>query len=661
MAYVVDFESKSRCDLKKAGAWRYAEHPTTEVLCLSYGPVNSEALYTWFPGQSQPLSLLEAIEAGEIFIAHNAGFEQAMWARHMVDRYNWPAIPVRQWHDTQARCASIAIPQALEKVGKALQLTTEKDMEGNRLTLSLSRVDKKTGELPEVTPFTLLRVGQYCEVDVKEQRELHRRIGWLEPDERQVWLLDQRTNQRGVRLDVPLIAAMRQVVDRGSAPLAEEFARLTGGLKMTQRDKVMAWMLARGVMMPNMTKETLAAVLGETDEGEEIDEDDRLDLDLPAEVERALRIRQLIGSSSIKKLGAMEACVCDDGRARGLLAYHAASTGRFAGRLIQPQNFPRGNDVEIDIDGKIAAIMTGDPDFVYMALGYQPVETVVASLRHAIISNPDRYLVAGDFAGIEARLALALAGQHDKTELMASGVDVYCDMAATIYGHPVNKKEHPEKRQIGKNSVLGLGFGMGAPKFHSRYAKDQPLEFIQSVVAAYRKNWAPKVPDLWKGLEHAAIRAVWDGGAHEAYGVSYRKVDQWLVATYPDGSKQWYFDPRPTRQAMPWDPEDIRRSWTYRQVKQGRLITINAYGALLTENYAQHMARQLLIDAWKKAEKERIPIVLTVHDELVGEPESSRQDAETVLAQIMEDRPDWAREIKLPVAVETWAGDRYRK
>lgn len=661
MAWVVDFESKSRCDLKKAGAWRYAEHPTTSVLCLSYGSVGSDIEDTWFPGQPAPQVLIDAIAAGETFIAHNAGFEQAMWLRQLVEKHGWPKIPIAQWHDTQARCASLAIPQKLDKVGHVLQLAVEKDMEGNRLTLSLSRVDKKTGELPVVTPEILQRVGRYCETDVREQRELHRRIGYLEPDERPVWLMDQRTNQRGIRLDLDLIAAMRKVVDRGSEPLAAEFSELTGGLKMTQRDKVMGWMLDRGVMLPDMTKETLAAVLGETDEGEEVDEDDRINLDLPPDVERALRIRQLIGSSSIKKLGAMEACVCDDGRARGVLAYHVASPGRWAGRLIQPQNFPRGNDVEVDIDGKLQAIMTGDPDFVYMALGYQPVETVVASLRHAIIADPDRYLVAGDFAGIEARLALALAGQHDKTALMESGVDVYCDMASQIYGHPVNKKDHPEKRQTGKNSVLGLGFGMGAAKFRGRYAKDQPIEFVQGVVDTYRKKWAPLVPDLWRGLEQAAIAAVWHGGAHEAYGVTYRKIDLWLQATYPDGSKQWYFDPRPVRQAMPWDETDVRKSWTYRQIKSGQLRTINAYGALLTENYAQHMARQLLVVAWKKAEKEKLPVVLTVHDELVIEPLRARQDAETVLSQIMKDRPDWAREIKLPVDVETWAGDRYRK
>lgn len=669
---VLDFETRSFCDLKKAGAWRYAEDITTEILCLSWckgdGPIS-----TWFPGEPCPPDLEAAIEDEEcFFIAHNADFEKSHWRKIMVAVFGWKDIPNRRWHDTAAKAAMLVLPPALEKVGKCLNLTHEKDMEGNRLTLSLSRPHRKTGMLPELTPEIKARVGTYCEGDVAEQRDLHRRIGWLPEGERRVWLLDQEINERGLGLDLPLIRAMQTIVDKASVPLEKEFQRLTG-FGLNQRDKVMGWMMDRGVLMPNMQKETLAAVLGETEDGEEVDDDARLHIPLPDDVRRALHIRQLIGSASVKKLAAMEACIGSDGRAHGLLKYHRAGPGRWAGALLQPQNFPRGTIHAHDMDALVDCLMHADPDLVEIIYG-PAVETIVSSLRHTIIAKKGHALLAGDFAGIEARVVLALAGQHDKCALLASGADVYIDMACSIFGLENMSPEAPgykewvkefkaahlEERQTGKNTILGCGFGMGAPKFHGKYCPAQPLDFAQDAIDTYRQDWAPLVPELWRGLERAACKTVWERKPHEAYGVLFALEDMWLTARLPSGRKLWYFDPRPVRRAMPWDPDDIRPSWTYRAYKTGRMMTIDAYGGLITENVVQGLARDLLVHAMFKARKEALPIVLTVHDELVCEPEIARAD-EKMLGQIMKDIPDWARQIKVPVDVECWAGERYRK
>lgn len=322
--------------------------------------------------------------------------------------------------------------------------------------------------------------------------------------------------------------------------------------------------------------------------------------------------------------------------------------------------------------------MTGDADYVEATIG-SPVETVVSSLRHILIPSAGREFVVGDFAGIQARIALAGAGQHDKTALMAAGVDVYIDLACDIFQMPkpdwskgkahfkplvkAFKEQHNEKRQYGKNSVLGLGFQMGARKFRLRYCSDQPEEFAKRIVDTYRKEWAPEVPKLWSGLEEAACNTVWYRTPHEAYGVLYKLEDNWLVATRPSGAKQFYFNPQPVRKEMPWSTEeqpDIRRSWTFQAKKMGKWITIDAFGGLLTENYASGLARDLLVAAMFKAEKNGLPLVLTVHDELVSDA-LKRPDNALVLKQIMEDRPQWAIDMKLPVEAETWAGDRYRK
>jgi DNA polymerase len=659
---VPDFETASQCDLKKAGAYRYAEDITTEILCLAVWFGEGDEVL-WYPGDPIPARLDAAIrDPAMFFVAHNADFEKSVWRLILVKLFGWPDIPNNRWHDTAARAANVTLPRKLEMVLKALDGPLEKDMEGNRLTLSMSRPDKKTGMMPDPTPH-LPRIGEYCLGDVRGQAWLAKRIGWLDPDERKTYLLDQEINERGLKLDMPLVRQMQRIVDIASGPLAEEFKQLTGGLKMTQVEKVMGWLNARGVYLPNMQKETLAETLGRDELGGYVDTDAGA-LALPPDVRRALHIRQLIGSASIKKLGAMEACVSvRDGRARGLLLYHGAGPGRWSGRLLQPQNFPTGTLKEDgespSIEPLVAALMTGDPSYVEAIYG-PAVETVVSSLRHVITADPGNGLVVGDYAQVEARIVLAVAGQHDKVALLASGANPYIDIAQQIYERPLDKHKDPKEYKIGKNSVLGLGFQMGPPKFHDRYCPEQPLSFAGKVVDTYRKDWAPEVPKLWYGLQEAAIRAVWDRRAVEAYGVVYQLEDCWLTARLPSGRKLWYFKPQKTRRAMPWDEDDVRPGFSYRAWKNGQPRTVDAYGGLLTENVVQGTARDLLRHAMLTCRAERLPIVLTVHDEIVLERPLKLSDP-VQLQHIMEDIPAWAKAIKVPIASEVWAGERYKK
>lgn len=685
---VLDFETASACDLKKCGAWRYAEDPTTEILCLSWGRpgaardpsqgMRGNQRTTWSPyaDSMYNVSAFEELRAlaedpSCTFIAFNVQFEKAIWRTIMMPEYGMPNIPNTRWHDIQAACAMRVLPQNLDEAVRALRLPFEKDKDGSRFTTALSKPNARSGALDR-SPGSIQRVISYCEDDIGAEDGLHRRVGWLPPGERSVWLLNQRMNERGLRLDMALVGQMQKIVSIASEPLITEFRQLTG-FNMTQVGKVKAWCTAQGYPIPNMQKETLAKILGtplEDDDGDEFvpeagdDGDDgegERPAPLPDTVRRALHIRQLIGSASIKKLGRMEACVCGDGRARGLVQYHGTGPGRSAGRLLQPHNFPRGTlDNPPPIEQIVDALMTGDPDYVEMVIGAPAVETVVSSLRHCIISDPERTFVVGDYAGIQARTVLGVAGQHDKCALMAAGADIYCDMATQIYKFPVNKKQHPKERQTGKNSVLGLGFQMGAPKFRFKYAEKETLEFCEEVVRVYRKEWAPKVPFLWYGLQDAAVETVHERTPHEAYGVEYRLEDGWLTARLPSGRKLWYFDPQPIRKAMPWDPTDIRRAFTYKAKKMGVMRTIDAFGGQLAENVVMGIERDIMETAKRKCEKNGFPISLEVHDEIVAEP--LKQDAdEKAFEQIMLDVDPWVKQIGIPVAVETWVGDRYRK
>lgn len=695
---VLDFETASACDLTRSGAWRYAEDPTTEVLCLFYS-VNGEEPLPWRHPDAALQVLAEDPET--FFIAHNAAFEKAIWRKIMVPFYNLPDVPNSRWHDTMAACAYRHIPLGLDDSARVLALPHQKDAFGSTVVREMSKPYRFTIECSadgqeriravkggkgyyERSPEVLARVERYCPQDVRTEVALHRSLGALPAGERNVWLLDQRINERGVRLDMPFVQAAREVVAGASAPLLKEFTALTGGLRPSQRDRFMEWIASEGYRVPNLRKETLVALLGDVEGTEEsLSEDDLANElgvvgDMPDNVRRALEIRQLVYSASIKKLHTMQECVGFDGRARGLLVYHGAGPGRWTARLLQPQNFPRGTLLvgkkPPDPELVVSAIMTGDYRYVEALFPTGAVETVVSSLRHTLIPGVGRHYVVGDFAGIEARLVLALAGQHDKCDLMASGADVYIDMALDIYNMPkfdvsdkklttAFKEEHSQKRTIGKNSILGCGFQMWWPTFKRRYCPNQSDEFAERVVTTYRKEWAPKVPNLWRGLERAACDTVWTGTPHEAYGIEYRMEGEWLTCRLLSGRKLWYFHPEPCRKVMPWSTEDnpdVRPTWRYYAQKMGRWTCVTAFGGLLTENVIQALARDLLVEAMFKCENNGLPVVLTVHDEIVCEPLTKDADRRT-LEHIMQDSPAWARAIKAPISAECWAGERYKK
>lgn len=660
---VLDFETTSAVNLEVAGSYRYWEDATTEILTLRW-VTDGGRRGGWKPGE--PGDDLRSLAGDPVvrFVAHNAAFEMNGWRQQMAPVYRFPDVVDSRWEDTMAVCAHRALPLALDRATKVLGLPAEKDLAGRRLTLSLSKPNKKGIYLAR-TPDVMEKVDAYCDGDVAAEASLDARLGKLTRGERSVWLLDQAINRRGVRLDMPFVRAAQQVVERASVPLVAEFQELTG-TEPSKVKKVMEWVQGRGVNLPNLQKATiLAALNAEDSEDDEAPEAVGIEEIADPVARRALEIRSIIGSASIKKLYAMSRCVGGDGRARGLLQYHGAGTGRWAGRLIQPQNFPRGvvkldagtkNERAPDPEFVVQSILTADPDYVAAVLG-DPIEVVLSSLRHALIPAQNHAFAVGDFAGIEARIVLAMAGQHDKTALLASGVDAYCDMAASIYGWAVTKANVAE-RTVGKCAVLGCGFGLGWKSFKRKFAPNLPDEDCQKAVETYRKVWAPCVPKLWYGLEDAAAKAVWDGGRREAYGVVYERVDGFLRARLPSGRPIWYHNPQPAMDETPWGEE--KPGWTYQAQKNGRWITVNAYGGLLTENVVQALARDLLVAAMAQCEQNGMPVVLTVHDEIIAEPEKALATKE-LLAQLMTASPRWTAELKVPIQIDAWVGNRYRK
>ncbi len=709
----IDYETRSACDLKKCGVWVYSEHPSTDVTFLGYS-FNGGEPKLWKAGNfltgefsdDPPEDLFKFIRDEDPYVvAHNAQFEKAIWSNVSEPRYHWPKRPTK-WIDTMAVCARKTLPLALERAARILRLNAQKNMSGANMLKDIMKprkipksavrqldgrtykyVDSKKRPVNfivdeyceegfgwDVSPWKYKIVGGYCLDDIRAEDCLLDKIGTLSKTEQAVWELDQIINERGITIDQNYVSACEEIIDQAIIPLTEEFRIITGGINPTQREKFRGWLrgrlpetydLAVDLMppeeqLPNMQKETL------TDFAERED--------LPEDVDRLMEIYGDLTSTSIKKIEAMRRTTCKDGRARGLLQYHAASPGRWGGRLLQPQNFPRGTvKSKGGPDELVADIMKRNARDLKKKYG-SAIQAVSTSLRHGLIARPGHKLVVADFASIEARTVLAIAGQLDVIEKMKNPeYDIYNDMASLIFGKPILRKAvdendnliFPVEGQVGKNTVLGCGFQMGPPRFKEQVKTQTgliiPLSMAQSAVQTYRTDFAPKVKALWSALDEAAMRAVWDRSTEEAFGIVYQLEDAWLTARIPSGRKLYYFDPQPCKRAMPWDDTDIRPGWTYWQMKKGVWKKIYAYGGLLTENVVQGTARDIMVDRMFAAEFElSFPILLTSHDELITEVPDALADHKLLEAR-MEDAPQWALDLNIPVKAEGWTGERYRK
>jgi DNA polymerase bacteriophage-type len=652
-----DFETRNvgGCDLKTAGASRYAADPKTEVICFGYRADGVDTYWALTNPSRDPLDALAA-DPGVMFACFG-GFEAAVWSKIMVERHGFPPIATKRWIDLRAACCCLALPRSLDKALTALGLPIEKDKAGQRLVRSLSKPDRKTGAYPELTPEIVARVVEYNRTDILALEAMHKQgLGCLPSTEQAVWELDQRINARGIAIDIDFVQAAKRISDQAIGEVTEEFARLTGGLTPHQVQAIRTWLKGRKWTLPNLESGTIS---------------DALELPgLPDDVRRVLEIRQIAAATSLKKFDAMLACVGADGRARGLLQYHGASTGRWSGQLIQPHNLPRPTlEMSVDPEELATAIKTGDPDALRQ--WGKPSDVLVSGLRHALTAADGAMFGAGDFSAIECCVLLALAGQRDKCQLIAQGVDVYRDTAATIYGldraafmaipDDDLSPEQAEQRRVGKNGVLSSGYQIGAERFHRQFCShiEGGKELAARIVAVYRHKWAPMVPRLWRDLEQSARQAMLRPGKHviARCGVAYELTTRiglpCLVCELPNGKRLHYFNARIDGVDKYGNPRWLCNAYKYEKWRE-----IEPYGGQLTENVVSALSRELLVHAMFALEAAGHPIVLTVHDEAVIEsPDVSKEAME----RIMSARPPWAEKLDVPIKVKAWVGRRYRK
>ncbi len=655
----IDFETRSTVNLKKQGMYRYAEDLSTEVLCLAYA-IDDGPVQLWHRGHpavdesDPPDYLLSAVSDRKTIVeAHNAGFERCIWM-NWGKRVGWPQIADHQWRCTAAKAAAYNLPRALASVSHALDLTQKKDDEGHRLMLKLSKPRKVT--ISDKSPWhekpeELERVWKYCMTDVEVERLLSHRLQDLPFTELEVFRADMQINQRGIACDQALIAKALTIIDRCVLELNGELTLITNGHvhSAAQREKLLQWLRDEGVNIWDTQGATIDWALERFEKGEIL---------LTPPAIKVLQICRSVNRTSTAKYESMRIHSCKDGRIRGTMLYHGASTGRWAGKGIQPHNYPVGK-----IDNMEAAcneVLTGDK--VWLEVLYGDVMQFLSwTLRGALIAGPGKDLMAADYSAIEARVTLWHAMDEAGLDVFRRGEDIYKFTAASVYNvryEDVNKAQ----RQMGKQAVLGLGFQMGPPKFMetcAKYGIDITEEFAQQVVQSYREKYH-LVKSFWYDCESAAILAVQNlGKMYTVNRIAYGCQDGFLFCRLPSGRKLAYYDPKIQMKETPWG--ELKPSLTFMGTDSltKKWVRQHTYGGKLVENLVQATARDLMAEAILRAEDTKIyPIILSVHDELiaeVNEGEGSVEEFESILTV----NPSWAD--GLPIGAEGWRGKRYKK
>ena len=654
MKLTIDFETRSRADLKETGVWAYGEHASTEILCMA-AKLGSNAPVLWAPDKflgmlpadhCLPLASFSEIFTNEVteIEAHNASFEFAIWNTVGVKKYGWPALSPDKISCSMALASTFALPRALGQACTVLRLPIQKDAAGQRLMLKMCKPNIKG--LWHEKPEDVQRLFEYCIQDVEAEHALSNALGGcLSPKEREVWRFTMQMNARGIQVDVPLARTIHKMLQEHEVELLEQIRGLTSGAVDSPRQvgALGKWINARcGVaVLTSVDKSAVAAAL-------EMDK-------LPDDVRRVLEIRQSLGKSSTAKYATILSSVCKDGRLRDNVVYHGASTGRYAGKGVQLQNLPRphrgfkqAEDLNILRTGSL---------YMTRVLYDDPMIPASSALRSMLIAKPDHDLIVADYASIEARNVMWAAGEKEAVQMFRDGGDIYCEMAASIYGKPVNKKEHPFERQLGKTAILGCGYGMGAPKFQVTCATqgikiDEDL--ANKAVKAYRTKY-PKVPEFWYAQENAAKMALRTPDTWiPAKLVRWLFRNRFLRCELPSGRMLWYYEPCIVTDTMGREQLGFMGIDTY--TKQWTRQT--TFGGKLTENIISAISRDIMCEAMIRLEDAGYPVVMTVHDEIISEVPKDFGNVDEFM-EIMCEEPTWAP--GCPIGAEGWRAERYKK
>lgn len=681
----MDFETRSPVDLTTRSTTQYASHPETGILCIGLkweGLPPSAARpapgFMTLDGREVPAELAYAIEHGVPICVHNLSFEKRIYRHICVERWGWPAIPDTQWIDTAAICRYYALPAKLVEAAKALGLEAQKDMEGNRVMLQLSKPRKprkkevadwlETHDSVAGMPTLwwedqdkLDRVIQYCMQDLVVQEQVLLTLGPLPAERREEWMFDEMVNDRGVPVDWGSLVTALDVVETSLSEYNRKLQRLTAtpafpdGLvqAVTQRKRILDWADLQGWAMVSTNKEAIEDALASPR--------------CPDHVKEVFQIVQDAGKSSLGKLETMIDLTDSDWRVRDSMAWHGAATGRKAGRGMQPHNFPRdcmkpeaAEEFFQILNGPDAAVRIHETYGWHMSLP----EVMSSALRSFIRARDGHELFVSDFSNIETRNLAWVAECRLLSEAFRTGKCPYRQFASRVYNiRPDDIAKDSQERQLGKVAVLGLGYGMGHAKFRDTaaappYNIELPEDRAKEIVKLYRETY-PEVPAFWQQCEKAFMTAIQNHTQVQVGRVAFGCNGTWGWIVLPSGRTIWMREPKVGRVPDRWREGRTRLEISYYGIdsKTKQWCRRTTYGGSLAESICQAVAACLLQAALHRLEAAGFRVILSVHDEVICE--APRGSDFNLFHQLVRERPAWA--LDLPIECESSQRERYGK
>lgn len=644
----IDIETYSGNDLNKCGVYKYVQHPDFDILLFGYAVDGGEVhVVDLAAGEEIPEEIVAALSDEDVTKwAFNSNFERICLSEWL--RRNHPEhfssysvegdsvgeyLDPRGWKCSMIWSAYMGLPLSLAGVGAVLGLEEQKLKEGKDLIRYFCVPCKptksnggRTRNLPVHDPekWDLFKFYNRRDVEVEQsiQKKLH---NFTVPDS--VWeefWLDQEINDRGILLDLTLVKNAIALDEISKDKLSDAMKDLTELENPNSVAQMKQWLSDQGVEAVSLGKKDVAKMIAD----EDIDE----------AVTEALRLRQQLAKSSVKKYQAMQTAVCNDGRARGMFQFYGANrSGRWAGRIIQLQNLPQ-NHMD-DLEQARGLVWNGDYEALTML--YDSVPNVLSELiRTAFVAGEGNKFCVADFSAIEARVLSWLAGEQWRTDVFVNNGDIYCASASAMFGVPVEKHgQNAELRQKGKIAELALGYGGSVGALKSMGAIEMGLteEELQPLVDSWRSA-NPNIVRFWWDVDRAVKKAVKQRKPSELKGIRFECRSGMLFITLPSGRRLAYVKPRMGENRFGGE------SVTYEGVGgTKKWERIESYGPKFVENIVQAISRDILCYAMRTLSHCRI--CAHVHDELIIE---IRKDASlAAICEQMGRTPPWAEGLVL--------------
>ena len=647
----IDIETFSDIDLIKCGVYKYADSPAFEILLFAYSIDDGEInIIDLVNGEELPEEIAEAIKSDTVIkTAFNAQFERVCLSKYLglpegeyLNPQSWYCTAVQ----AAEQAAELSLPSSLADVGAALGLERQKMTEGKELIKYFCVPCKptksnggRTRNMPKDAPDKWTLFKEYCKRDVDVERQIAEKLKKypLSKSEHDLYVLDQRINDRGVLVDLEFARQAVKLNSIQSAVATEQAYTLTGLENPNSVAQLKEWLIENGVEIDSLSKKAVAALADETD----------------GDIQEMLHLRLLMSKTSVKKYEAVMRSVCKDNRVRGMMRFCGASrTGRWSGQILQVQNLPQNHLPDLTL----ARDIVKDGDFEMLDMTFGNVPNVLSELiRTVLIPKQNHRFIVADFSAIEARVLSWLAGEQWRLDTFRNGGDIYCASASQMFRVPVEKHGvNGHLRQKGKISELACGYGgsVGALKNMGAVEMGVPEDELQGLINDWR-NANPHIVKLWTEVGNAAMKAIKEKTIVSLGKLVFMYERGILFIRLPSGRRLSYIKPRIGTNRFGGD------SITYMGVgaskKWERLET---FGGKLVENIVQAIARDLLASAMMNVANAGYDIVFHVHDEIIAEAPDGQGSVDE-MCKLMSINPDWADGI--PLSADGYECEYYRK